>query len=68
MKSKVKRLNVHIPESLDKEIKKICNERKAKGMPATMRIIVLEFLQNGVNEYLKSKQERCNVSNTLNEV
>jgi hypothetical protein len=55
MTKNVKHLNVHIPIELDTALKRICNERKAKGLPnATMRFLVIEMLQKGVNEYQKS--------------
>jgi len=54
MTKNVKHLNVHIPIELDTKLKRICNERKANGLPnATMRFLVIEMLQKGVNEHQK---------------
>jgi len=47
----VKHLNVHIPIYLDNQIKEICKERKAKGVPnATMRIVVVELLTKALQK------------------
>lgn len=44
-------LNIHIPTTLKEEIKGICTERKAKGMPnATIRFVIIELLQYALKE------------------
>ncbi len=59
MNTSIKHLNVHIPIDLDKGLKRICQERKAKGLPnATMRILVVEILQKAIEEYEKSQEPK----------
>jgi hypothetical protein len=59
MSVNIRHLNVHIPIELDNEIKAICKERKAKGLPnATMRILVVEILQKYIDERKKSQDPK----------
>lgn len=59
MSENIKHLNVHIPIELDAQLKAICKERKAKGLPsATMRILVIEMLQKQIEKYQKSQEPK----------